>query len=106
MGILTKSSEVLGSILVSILRLEPFFRDNIVTHWMFFTNSFGSRISIGCSKQVFTNKSFNVSGVPRHLLISDIMVWTTNPIFRKATHVSENLFIFVDVRNKVRTIQS
>ena len=63
---------------------------------MLLSNSFGSCISIRVSKKIFADQALNVTGVARNLLVSNLMVRTTNPIFSESTIVAMNNFIFVD----------
>lgn len=105
-SLLTKTSEVLRSILVSILGLKSFFWDHVMTDWMFFTNGFWSWISVRLSEQIFTDESLDMSCVTWDLLISNLVVWATNPIFRKSAHVSEYNFIFINLWNEIWAIQS
>lgn len=98
--VLDEPPEVLGSVLLCILREKSFFWLNVVADWMLLANSFCSCISVRIGEKVFADQPLDMSGVPRNMLVPDHMVWPAHPIFREATIVTVHLLIFVDRRDK------
>ena len=98
---LNKSSEILGLVLFRVLRKKSFFWLDIVSDWVLLADGFCSRVSIRVGKKIFADQALNMSGIARHLLIPNLMVWATDPIFREFAMITMDLLVFVDGRNKV-----
>jgi len=75
---------------------ELLFWLEFVTNWMLLADGLSGRVTVGFGKEVFTNQTFDVTGVSWHLLGSDHVVGSTGPILSKSAVVSENLFVFVN----------
>ena len=100
-GVLNESSEIIRLVLLCVLRKKSFFWLDVMSNWVLLADSFCSCVSVRISKKIFTDQALNMTGVARNLLIPDVMVWTTHPIFRNTTMVAMDFFIFINGRYEV-----
>jgi len=103
---ISKSSEILWFVLRTILWKKTFFGLNVVTNRMLLANCLCSAVSVWPTIKILTLKTFNMASVPWYLLISNLMIGTTNPIFRVTTHVTIHNFILINGWYEIRAIES
>jgi hypothetical protein len=72
----------------------------IIADRVLLADGLSSSVSIGFRIQIFTNQTNDMACVPWHLLVSYVVIWSTNPIFCKTAAIAEYLFVFVDLRHK------
>ena len=73
---------------------------------MLLSDSISGTITICGSKEILTYQSLNVAGVMGDMLVTDIVIWATDPIFRKTAHISVHNFIFIYSWREFRAIYS
>ena len=100
-GVLNEPPEILGFVLLCVLRKKSLFWLDVVSDWVLLADSFCSCISVRISKKIFADQALNMSGVARYLLIPDLMVWTAHPISCKFAIVTVNLLILINGRYEV-----
>lgn len=105
-GVFDEPSEVFGLILTSVLRKEPLFGLDVVPNRVLLPDGLGSCISVRVREKVLADEALNMTGVPRHLLVANLVIWAAHPVFGFATVVTEHDLVFVDGRYKLGTIQS
>ena len=99
-GVLNEPPEILGFVLLCVLRKKSFSWLDVMSDWMLLSDSLGSCVSVRVSKKVFADQALNVTSVARNLLIPDLMVWTANPISGESTFVAMYFFILVNGWNE------
>ena len=57
-------------------------------------------------ENVLTDEALDMSSIPWHSLISNHVVWTSNPIFSESTVVPMNYLVLVYWRDKTRAVKS
>jgi hypothetical protein len=71
---------------------------------MLLSDSISGAITIRGSKEILTYQSLNVAGVMGDMLMTDTVIWATDPIFRKTAHISVHNFIFIYSWREFRAI--
>ena len=57
-------------------------------------------------ENVLTDEALDVPSIPWHSLISNHVVWTSNPIFSESAVVPVDYLVLVDWRDKARAVKS
>lgn len=64
---------------------------------MLLANGTSRAVSVGGRKQVLTDEALDVTSVARHLLVTDIVVRSVDPVLRIATSIAEDDLILVNI---------
>jgi hypothetical protein len=98
--ILTESSEVLRSELGTVLGREAILGSQVITDGVLLANGASRASCVGGREQVLTDEALDVTRVAGHLLVTDVVVGSVDPVLRVATSIAEDNLILVNLRHE------